>query len=132
MDAGTRQAVRQRAGDRCEYCGLPQASAPFFTFHVEHIRARQHGGHDELSNLALACPDCNRFKGPNLAAIDPQADQLVPLFNPRIHPWQEHFAREGPYLRGKSPIGRATAGLLGLNEEERVIMRAELIALGQL
>ena len=43
MDAAVRQLVWHRAGDRCEYCRLPQAAAPAFTFHVEHIRARQHG-----------------------------------------------------------------------------------------
>lgn len=33
MDAPTRELVCQRANGRCEYCGLPQDAAPFFTFH---------------------------------------------------------------------------------------------------
>jgi hypothetical protein len=37
MDAATREFVWQRADRRCEYCRLPQAIAPFFTFHVEHF-----------------------------------------------------------------------------------------------
>ena len=57
MDEALREFVRQRASDRCEYCLLPQSAARFFTFHVEHIRAKQHGGQDIESNLALACPD---------------------------------------------------------------------------
>ena len=28
MDAATREQVRLRANDRCEYCHLPQAQAP--------------------------------------------------------------------------------------------------------
>ncbi len=59
MDATTREFVRRRAGQRCEYCRLPQAAAPFFTFHVEHVRAKQHRGGDEAANLALACPFCS-------------------------------------------------------------------------
>src|SRR5208282_5174675 len=72
MDASTREFVRQRASHRCEYCRLPETAVPFFAFHVEHVRASQHRGGDEAENLALACPYCNRFKGPNLSAIDPE------------------------------------------------------------
>jgi hypothetical protein len=56
MDAATRRLVRQRAQDRCEYCRMPQSAAPFLTFHVEHIQARQHIKDDSPDNLALACP----------------------------------------------------------------------------
>lgn len=55
MDAVTRQFVRNRAGHRCEYCRLPQASAPFVSFHLEHIEAQQHVADDSIDNLALAC-----------------------------------------------------------------------------
>lgn len=50
IDAATRDFVRQRARTHCEYCGLPQAAEPFFTFHIEHIVARQHGGTDDPEN----------------------------------------------------------------------------------
>lgn len=126
MRADTRHLVRQRAGNRCEYCGLSQLDAPFFAFHVEHIRARQHGGSDDLDNLALACPDCNAYKGPNLTAIDPASGECSRLFNPRIDRWDEHFSAQAPFVLGKTPIGRATAALLDMNEPERVQMRAEL------
>jgi 5-methylcytosine-specific restriction endonuclease McrA len=91
MDAATRQLVRDRANHRCEYCRLPQEAAPFFTFHIEHIRARKHGGRDEPQNLALACPDCNRFKGTDLRTVDPDTDQETAIFSPRIHSWDDHF-----------------------------------------
>jgi hypothetical protein len=57
MRDATRQLVRRRAGDRCEYCHLPQEATPFITFHVEHIIARQHTGEeqDDPSGLAYAC-----------------------------------------------------------------------------
>lgn len=41
MDGAVRNLVRQRAGNRCEYCRLPQAAVDA-TFHVDHIIAQQH------------------------------------------------------------------------------------------
>ena len=130
MDAATRQRVRQRANQRCQYCRLPQSAAPFLSFHIEHICASQHGGDDALDNLALACPDCNRHKGPNLSSIDPDTQQLVPLFNPRTNLWDECFDLEGPVIVGLNPVGRATARLLAMNDDVRVEMRAELQTTG--
>jgi hypothetical protein len=55
IDAATRILVRQRAAERCEYCRVRQEHEPFYRFHIEHILPRQHGGNDEVTNLALAC-----------------------------------------------------------------------------
>ena len=68
MDAGSRRYVRTRAEHRCEYCRIYQRLYPDFAFHIEHIVAKQHGGIDELDNLALSCHLCNSKKGPNLRA----------------------------------------------------------------
>lgn len=124
--------MRQRANGRCEYCRLPQAAAPYYTFHVEHIRARQHQGGDEPSNLALACPDCNAKKGPNIATVSPDTGVVIELFNPREHHWEEHFTMVGPEIIGITEIGRATIRLLELNEEERVAVRSQLLDEGAL
>jgi 5-methylcytosine-specific restriction endonuclease McrA len=66
MDSATRSLVRQRAGNRCEYCLIRQAHYES-ALHVEHIVAKQHHGADDPENLALACNHCNLHKGPNLA-----------------------------------------------------------------
>ncbi len=87
MDAATSQLVRQRAGNRCEYCHLPQDFSDL-RFHVEHIVPRQHRGADNLDNLALACPECNLHKGTNLTGIDPDTNQVTPLFHPRRDKWE--------------------------------------------
>lgn len=50
IDASTRRTVRRRAGNRCEYCLMPQ-SAVDIRFHVEHVLARQHRLDDSLENL---------------------------------------------------------------------------------
>ena len=57
--------VCERAGDRCEYCLIPQI-ADDLPFHIDHIMAQQHGGETIAANLALACYACNLHKGPNL------------------------------------------------------------------
>lgn len=132
MDAAMRAQVRERAQHRCEYCRLPQAAAPFLTFHVEHIEARQHVTDDSPSNLALACPDCNRHKGPNLTTLDAKSRQIVRLFHPRLDVWEEHFEFQGAQLVGLTPVGEATIRLLQINSEERIELRSELFVAGEM
>ena len=131
MDQLVREFVRSRAKYRCEYCLLPQNMGSSIRFHIEHIRSRQHGGTNHPDNLALACPNCNWYKGPNIAGIDPETSSLVPLFDPRIEEWQVHFKLVNIRIEGRTPSGRATAGLLRLNAPERVDVRGRLIELGQ-
>jgi hypothetical protein len=117
VDAALRRLVCQRAGDRCEYCGLHQSELPLVTFHVDHVIARQHGGTDDESNRSLCCHWCNFKKGPNLSTrID---GQTVTLFNPRTQIWADHFARQGDLIVGLTPIGRGTVRLLDMNDEDR-------------
>jgi phage terminase large subunit-like protein len=126
VDAKLRQFVRTRAGQRCEYCHVPQEFSEL-RFHIEHIIPRQHGGTDDADNLALACPNCNFQKGPNLTAIDPTGGQIVILFNPRRDSWFDHFLYQDAYVMGLTSTGRATISLLEMNDPERRRIR-ELIA----
>ena len=82
-------------------------------------------------NLALACLNCNRYKGSNLSAIDPVTGLVVLLFNPRTQRWQDHFELAGAALLGRTSTGRATAFLLRFNDEIRVMQRQALIEAGQ-
>ncbi len=132
MDRALRRRVRDRAGSRCEYCGLLQRHAPFALFHIDHIIPRQHGGTDDPSNLALACFRCNLHKGPNLTSIDPVTGNMVRLFNPRQDAWDEHFTLQDVQIAGLTPIGRATVRALSMNAAERMQLRAELMAQGEL
>ena len=126
MDAATREFVRQRAGARCEYCLLRQEHCDL-THHVEHIVAKQHGGSDDASNLALACHRCNLRKGPNLTAIDPLTREVVPLFHPRSGDWAEHFIMESERIVGITSVGRATVQLLAMNDARRLELRAQIL-----
>lgn len=123
ISAATRDAIRRRARDRCEYCGLLQDTEPATRFHVEHILARQHGGTDDEANLALACHRCNRHKGPNLSAIDPVSRTPTLLFHPRRDAWDEHFRAEEFMIGGLTAAGRATVALLQMNTPVRVELR---------
>ena len=130
MDVALRNLVRQRAGNRCEYCGIWQEHVPFALFHIEHIVPKKHGGGDDPSNLALACHHCNLHKGPNLTGIDPESGNVTPLFHPRYERWAVHFELRDETIIGLTPMGRATIQVLNMNAAERVQLRAELKARG--
>src|SRR5258708_29597708 len=100
VSAADRRRVRERACGRCEYCRMAEAWEPYFTYHVEHILAAQHGGTDAPENLAFACNHCNLIKGSNLTSIDPDSGELTHLFNPRTQSWDEHFRRVGDRILG--------------------------------
>jgi hypothetical protein len=127
MDADLREMVRERAGRRCEYCLLHQEDEPYFSFHIEHVVAKQHGGSDRPRNLALACHHDNLHKGPNLTGIDPKTGKVVRLFHPRRHSWDRHFRWDGPRLLGRTPTGRATVAVLAMNHPDRIALRELLI-----
>lgn len=127
MNKAVRSRVRSRAHGRCEYCLLPE-TAVNVPFHIEHIRARQHGGSDEPSNLALACDRCNLAKGPNLTGVDPESGEVVALFHPRREAWSDHFRLDGSQVVGLTPGGRASVQLLQMNTPRRVRMRRKLMA----
>jgi hypothetical protein len=131
MDAGTRRFVRERAGERCEYCRLHQRNNESLT-HIEHVIARHHGGSDDLANLALARHRRNLHKGHNLSGVDPLTDGVESLFHPRRDPWPEHFVFRGAYLEGLTPAGRVTVEVLALNDARRLELRQELLGLGEL
>jgi hypothetical protein len=120
------RGVRERAGGRCEYCLMPQFVFPL-PFQIDHIVAEKHGGETVPTNLALACPHCNLYKGPNIAGRDPDSGQVVRLFHPRSDSWTEHFQFEGPRIVGRTPVGRVTVQVLALNAEDLLLFRVELL-----
>jgi hypothetical protein len=77
------------------------------------------GGSDEPDNLALACHRCNERRYNFTVGIDPQTQTKVPLFNPRLQQWFEHFiwTADGTKILGITPIGRATCNRLDINDE---------------
>ena len=93
--------------------------------HIDHIIPLVHGGSDEPENLCYACDRCNASKQAFQTGNDPQTGDEVPLFNPRIAQWSEHFrfSDNASEIIGQTSIGRATVERLDLNHKKRVTMR---------
>ena len=96
-------------------------------FQIDHVRAEKHRGETIKNNLALACTHCNRHKGPNIAGFDTETGQTIRLFNPRSDIWEQHFEVDGPRVVGITAIGRATVGVLEMNEADRLLVRTALL-----
>ena len=131
LSASIRQRVREAARDRCGYCLSPQQYV-MGKLEVEHIPPRAQGGSDEDSNLWLSCSLCNRYKGSQVAGVDPFSGATVVLFNPRTQVWGEHFrwSPDGTQIVGLTPIGRATVEALQLNNELAVEVRRNWVLAG--
>lgn len=126
--AAIRRAVHERANGFCEYCqtnGLVIGQA----MHTEHIDPN---GGDVLENLCLACANCNLSKSVAVRAFDPLSQQIVHLFNPRQQRWNDHFrwADRGLRVEGITPVGRATAERLKMNQDRVVAARARWVQAG--
>ncbi|MCY7330954.1 MAG: HNH endonuclease [Saprospiraceae bacterium] len=124
-----RRLVAERAGHRCEYCRIRQIDA-FIGFEIDHTVAQKHGGGNEAGNLALACPQCNAHKGTDLTTFLESYQDIVPLFNPRLHRWSSHFTTEGGLILARTRIGQATIKLLQFNDPDRIIQRSMLAEAG--
>jgi 5-methylcytosine-specific restriction endonuclease McrA len=112
-----KQAIRERAKYVCEYCHSPERlSANRLT--VDHVIPKSLGGSDQPTNLALACRRCNERRYNFVAGIDPETQEIVPIFNPRQQKWKEHFVwlNQGVVIEGTTPTGRATCLRLDLND----------------
>lgn len=121
-----KQRVRQRAKLLCEYCHTSE-QWQYVSFTVDHVIPLAKGGQTTLDNLALACFHCNRRKSDLVTAVDPQTNEVVPLFNPRLDQWREHFvwSADGLTVVPLTAVGRATVTQLALNRERIIPIRAD-------
>lgn len=61
-----KRAIVRRDGPACFYCGRPRRNPSVMT--IEHLEARSQGGTNDLENLRLADPLCNKFAGRRMVA----------------------------------------------------------------
>ncbi|MGB8645731.1 MAG: HNH endonuclease signature motif containing protein [Anaerolineae bacterium] len=110
--------VRKAAQNRCGYCHSPQQLV-MARLEIEHIIPLARAGTNDESNLWLACPLCNRYKGDKTTAVDSETGKTVPLFNPRKQVWAEHFRwiDNGLRIEGLTPTGRVTVLALHLSDD---------------
>ena len=48
-----------------------------FAHQVDHVISRKHGGSSTSENLAYACVICNRYKGSDVASIEPDGEEYM-------------------------------------------------------
>lgn len=130
VNAELRKQVIERAGGCCEYCLISREDR-LLPFHIDHVTAEKHRGLTILNNLCLSCPNCNGYKGTDLASIDFETGEISPLFNPRKHRWNDHFRLNRGFIEPHTPEGRATVFLLRLNDPIRLSERELLLAEGR-
>ncbi len=119
-----RKLVADRAGDRCEYCGLSQVGQEA-TFHVDHVVPVVAEGPTHPDNLALACVSCSLRKGAREVAVDPESGATARLFHPRKDDWKSHFEWSALQVIGRTAVGRATVAALQLNRPMLLAIRRE-------
>lgn len=121
-----RTQVVTRANSRYEYCLLHQEDEPIYPHEIDHVIAEKHYGQTIDTNLALACFYCNRYKGSDIASVDPLTEKIIPLFNPRMQEWYQHFVLDGPLIVPLTRSGRVTVRLLQMNRAKIVQRRSYL------
>jgi 5-methylcytosine-specific restriction endonuclease McrA len=121
-----RANVARRAGHRCEYCLIHEDDAGF-PHQIDHVVSRKHGGASTFDNLAYACIVCNRYKGSDVASINPKTGEAVPLFHPRHDRWTDHFRLDADFIEPLTDTGSATVRLLRLNAPARLAERRLLV-----
>jgi hypothetical protein len=108
----------------CAYCHSPEKLLGL-PLEVDHIIPAAAGGTTELANTCLCCRVCNSYKGQQTHARDPQTGRRIRLFHPRQQRWAAHFiwSADGTRLIGRTATGRATIGLLRMNNELIMTLR---------
>lgn len=126
-----RQRVRQRAGNRCEYC-LSHQNYVMGKLQIDHVKPTVKEGSDAEDNLCLACELCNRSKWSKTEGLDPLTGETVSLFNPRRLRWSDHFywSADGTEIIGITACGRATVMALKLNNNLAVTVRRNWVDAG--
>jgi hypothetical protein len=126
----TRLTVAQRAGFRCEYCKI-HSDDLFLGFEIDHVIALKHGGNNALENLAYACPHCNQHKGTDFATFLDDFERIIPIYNPRLQSWLDHFETINGEIIPKTQIGQASIKIFKFNQVDLLILRSLLSKIGR-
>ena len=62
INDNTRYAVLERAGFKCQCCGIRPLKDNDVILHIDHIIPRSLGGSDSIDNLQVLCDKCNLSK----------------------------------------------------------------------
>lgn len=120
MRQEVRQAIRQRYGFRCGYCGIREVDVGA-ELTIDHFQPRSQGGSDALDNLVYCCHACNEFKGDYW---EREAEHRM------LHPLRDDLAahlreQENGILHSLSVTGESYIERLRLNRPGLVAYRRE-------
>ncbi len=126
-----RDRIRARSAYRCGYCLAPE-SLMYATLRVDHIIPKAAGGTDDETNLWASCDPCNAHKADKSTGVDLETGETVPLFNPAVQVWTDHFAfgDDRATILGRTPIGRATVLALKMNNADVLALRRRWVSVG--
>ena len=84
-----RQYLLEKWGRKCAYCGIENVP-----LEVEHIHPKSQGGTDRISNLTVACHDCNQKKGNQDIQdfLSSKSDLLLRILRPAKQPLKDATA----------------------------------------
>jgi HNH endonuclease len=121
MTSQQRQAVRERFGFRCGYCGVHEHQVGA-ELAIDHFQPRSRGGTDELDNLVYCCHACNSHKGDYW-----QPGTARRLLHPLLDNLAEHLSSsDDGTLRGLTETGTFHIRRLRLNRAALVARRQRL------
>lgn len=70
-------------------------------------------------------------QGSDVGSVLLPSRKFTRFFNPRTDIWLRHFKLDGAIIRPLTNIGKVTAQILGFNNDDRLLERQTLIAMGQ-
>ncbi|WP_437946418.1 HNH endonuclease [Sorangium sp. So ce296] len=126
-----RSRIEEADRRRCQYCLTSEANSGI-PLTYDHITPISKGGPTSFENVCLACRPCNEFKAGATESVDPLTGEVVPLFNPRLHRWSDHFtwSVDATRVEGVTPFGRATVIALRMNRPTIVAARRRWAEVG--
>jgi len=88
--------VFKRDSYQCQYCGYKPRSKDYIPLHIDHIFPHVSGGNNEMSNLVVACMDCNLIATDNIFTdfvykknfiLSKRLKKGMKIYNPNLCPF---------------------------------------------
>ena len=98
----TRQAVLERDGHRCRWCGKPKPD------HIHHIMYRSEGGPHTVDNLVTLCFLCHEL-----------VHSSKRVYQPLLHEVLNRGQGLGIHCKARQDLEAGTVGVSGLSPPER-------------
>jgi hypothetical protein len=99
---------------------MPSPSLKYSKFPSDIYYLKDVDGHNNRRSTAMGRDRCNLHKADRISVTSSVNGDVIPLFNPRLDDWSNHFEWDDYTLVSKSEIGRVTIQALDLNHDRRI------------